>query len=167
MLKSLGLKLIFLLGIATAVVNPAKAQIAGIQRSINTINKNTFSYSIQSTIGTRTSANVSGNILADTEAILNLKSGGKITNKIGDANGNASAVFTTNPTGAGVDLKGITGENVFLIDDGTSFKSSLKSDPSLGSGSSVGEASSMAIQSTTLTIEKGSSSFISSFQEAF
>ena len=167
MLKSLSLKLIFFLGMSIAVVHPAKAQLAGIQRSINTINKNTFSYSIQSTIGTRTSANVSGNILADTEAILNLKSGGKITNKIGDANGNASAVFTTNPTGAGVDLKGITGENVFLIDDGTTFKSSLKSEPSLGSGSSVGEASSMAIQSTTLTIEKGSSSFISSFQEAF
>ena len=167
MLRSIGLKLIFFLGTALAVSHPARAQLAGIQRSINTINKNTFSYSIQSTIGTRTSANVSGNILADTEAILNLQRGGKITNKIGDANGNASAVFTTNPTGAGVDLKGITGENVFLIDDGTSFKSSLKSDPSLGSGSSVGEASSMAIQSTTLTIEKGSSSFISSFQEAF
>ena len=167
MLKSLSIKLIFLLGIATAVVHPAKAQIAGIQRSINTINKNTFSYSIQSTIGTRTSANVSGNILADTEAILNLQRGGKITNKIGDANGNASAVFTTNPTGAGVDLKGITGENVFLIDDGTSFRSSLTSDPSLGSGSSIGEASSLGIQSTTVTVEKGSSSFISSFQEAF
>ena len=167
MLKSLSLKLVFLLAIATAVVHPAKAQLAGIQRSINTVNKNTFSYSIQSTIGTRTSANVSGNILADTEAILNLQRGGKITNKIGDANGNASAVFTTNPTGAGVDLKGITGENVFLIDNGTSFKSSLTSDPSLGSGSSIGEASSLAIQSTTVTVEKGNSSFISSFQEAF
>ena len=167
MLKSLSMKLILFLGITMAVVHPAKAQLAGIQRSINTINKNTFSYSIQSTIGTRTSANVSGNILADTEAILNLKSGGKITNKIGDANGNASAVFTTNPTGAGVDLQGITGENVFLIDDGTSFKSSLKSDPSLGSGSSIGEASALAIQSTTVTVEKGNSSFISSFQEAF
>ena len=167
MLRSIGLKLIFFLGTALAVSHPARAQLAGIQRSINTINKNTFSYSIQSTIGTRTSANVSGNILADTEAILNLQRGGKITNKIGDANGNASAVFTTNPTGAGVDLKGITGENVFLIDDGTSFKSSLTSDPSLGSGSSIGEASSLAVQSTTVTVEKGNSSFISSFQEAF
>ena len=167
-MRSISLKLIFFLGSALAVVaNPAQAQLAGIQRSINTINKNTFSYSIQSTIGTRTSANVSGNILADTEAILNLQRGGKITNKIGDANGNASAVFTTNPTGAGVDLKGITGENVFLIDDGTSFKSSLTSDPSLGSGSSIGEESSLGIQSTTVTIEKGNSSFISSFQEAF
>ena len=82
-------------------------------------------------------------------------------------NGNASAVFTTNPTGAGVDLKGIAGENVFLIDDGTSFKSSLTSDPSLGSDSSIGEASSLAVQSTTVTVEKGNSSFISSFQEAF
>ena len=167
MLKSSSLKLIFFLFIAMTAVHPAKAQLAGIQRSINTINKNTFSYSIQSTIGTRTSANVSGNILADTEAILNLQRGGKITNKIGDANGNASAVFTTNPTGAGVDLKGITGENVFLIDNGTSFKSSLTSDPSLGSGSSIGEASSLAIQSTTVTVEKGNSSFVSSFQEAF
>lgn len=166
MLKSLGLKLIFFLSLL-AVVHPAKAQLAGIQRSINTINKNTFSYSIESTIGTRTSANVSGNILADTEAILNLKSGGKITNKIGDANGNASAVFTTSPTGSGVDLRGITGENVFLIDDGTSFKSSLKSDPSLGLGSSIGEASSFAIQSTTVNVEKGNSSFMSTFQEAF
>ena len=167
MLKSSSLTLIFFLFIAMTAVHPAKAQLAGIQRSINTVNKNTFSYSIQSTIGTRTSANVSGNILADTEAILNLQRGGKITNKIGDANGNASAVFTTNPTGAGVDLKGITGENVFLIDNGTSFKSSLTSDPSLGSGSSIGEASSLAIQSTTVTVEKGNSSFISSYQEAF
>ena len=166
-MKSICLKLIFFLGAALAYSYPARAQLAGIQRSINTINKNTFSYSIQSTIGTRTSANVSGNILADTEAILNLQRGGKITNKIGDANGNASAVFTTNPTGAGVDLKGITGENVFLIDDGTSFKSSLTSDPSLGSGSSIGEASSLAVQSTTVTVEKGNSSFISSFQQAF
>ena len=167
-MRSISLKLIFFLGSALAVVaSPSRAQLAGIQRSINTINKNTFSYSIQSTIGTRTSANVSGNILADTEAILNLQRGGKITNKIGDANGNASAVFTTNPTGAGVDLKGITGENVFLIDDGTSFKSSLTSDPSLGSDSSIGEASSLAVQSTTVTVEKGNSSFISSFQEAF
>ena len=166
-MKSISLKLIFFLGAALAYSYPARAQLAGIQRSINTINKNTFSYSIQSTIGTRTSANVSGNILADTEAILNLQRGGKITNKIGDENGNASAVFTTNPTGAGVDLKGITGENVFLIDNGTSFKSSLTSDPSLGSGSSIGEASALAVQSTTVTVEKGNSSFISSFQEAF
>ena len=166
-MKSISLKLIFFLGAALADSYPARAQLAGIQRSINTINKNTCSYSIQSTIGTRTSANVSGNILADTEAILNLQRGGKITNKIGDENGNASAVFTTSPTGAGVDLKGITGENVFLIDDGTSFKSSLTSDPSLGSDSSIGEASSLAVQSTTVTVEKGNSSFISSFQEAF
>ena len=167
MLKSISCKIILFLGATIAVAHPAQAQLAGIQRSINTVNKNTFSYTIQSTIGTRTSANVSGNILADTEAILNLQKGGKITNKIGDENGNASAVFTTNPTGAGVDLKGITGENVFLIDNGTSFKSILKSDPSLGSSSSIGEASSLAIQSTTVTVEKGNSSFISSFQEAF
>ena len=81
---------------------------------MNTVNKNTFSYTIQSTIGTRTSANVSGNILADTEAILNLQKGGKITNKIGDENGNVSC-FHNKSHWCGGRLKGITGENVFLM----------------------------------------------------
>ena len=84
----------------------ASAQQAGVERNIQSTLKNTFSYSIRSTIGTQTSANVSGNILANTEAILNLKSGGKITNRIGGANGNASAVFDARPNGSSVNLQG-------------------------------------------------------------
>jgi hypothetical protein len=143
------------------------AQQAGMERSMQSSLKNTFSYQITSTIGTQTSANVSGNILANTEAILNLQSGGKITNKIGDANGNASAVFDARPNGSSVNLQGITGENIYLIDDGTSFKSSLKSDESIKSSNSKGDASAMAVQSTTVRVESGTSSFISSFQKAF
>jgi hypothetical protein len=145
----------------------ASAQQAGMERSMQSSLKNTFSYQITSSIGTQTSANVSGNILADTQAILNLKSGGKITNKIGDASGNASAVFDARPNGSSVNLQGITGENIFLIDDGTSFKSSLKSDESINSSNSTGQASAMAIQSTSVKVESGTSSFISSFQKAF
>lgn len=129
--------------------------------------KSTFSYQITSTIGTQTSAKVSGNMLVNTEAILNLKSGGKISNKMGDANGNASAVFDVRPNGSSVNLQGITGENIFLIDDGTSFKSSLKSDESVKSSNSTGQASALAIQSTAVKVESGTSSFISSFQKAF
>lgn len=145
----------------------ASAQQAGVERNIQSTLKNTFSYSIRSTIGTQTSANVSGNILANTEAILNLKSGGKITNRIGGANGNASAVFDARPNGSSVNLQGISGENIFLIDDGTSFKSSLKSDELNKASISTGQASALLIQSTSVNVESGSSSFISSFQKAF
>ena len=143
------------------------AQQAGIERSTQSSVKSTFSYQITSSIGTQTSANVSGNLLAETEAILNLRRGGKITNKIGDDNGNASAVFDARPNGTSVNLNGITGENIFLIDDGTSFKSSLKSDESVKASNSVGQASSMAVQTTSVRVESGTSSFIQSFQNAF
>ena len=86
------------------ICNPIYSQIAGIERRFGTSNSNTFSYQIESTIGTQTSATVSGNILAETDAILNLKTGSKISNKIGDDSGNASAVFIATPNGANVDL---------------------------------------------------------------
>ena len=145
----------------------ASAQQAGIERSTQSSVKSTFSYQITSSIGTQTNANVSGNLLAETEAILNLRRGGKITNKIGDGNGNASAIFDARPTGTSVNLQGITGENIFLIDDGTSFKSALKSDESVNASNSVGQASSVAVQTTSVRVESGTSSFIQSFQKAF
>jgi len=150
------------------ISNPLYSQIAGIERRFGTSNTNTFSYQIESTIGTRTSATVSGNILAETDAILNLKTGSKISNKIGDENGNASAVFIATPNGANVDLSGITGENLFMIEDGTQFKSSLRMKENFNDNvQSIGEASSFAVQNTRVTVQKTNSSLINSFQQAF
>ena len=150
------------------ICNPIYSQIAGIERRFGTSNSNTFSYQIESTIGTQTSATVSGNILAETDAILNLKTGSKISNKIGDDSGNASAVFIATPNGANVDLSGITGENLFMIEDGTSFKSSLRMKDNINSNvQSIGEASSFAVQNTRVTVQKTNSSLINSFQQAF
>ncbi len=150
------------------ISNPVYSQIAGIERRFGTSNTNTFSYQIESTIGTRTSATVSGNILAETDAILNLKTGSKISNKIGDENGNASAVFIATPNGANVDLSGITGENLFMIEDGTQFKSSLRMKENFNDNvQSIGEASSFAVQNTRVTVQKTNSSLINSFQQAF
>ncbi len=150
------------------ISNPVYSQIAGIERRFGSSNSNTFSYQIESTIGTRTSATVSGNILAETDAILNLRSGSKISNKIGDDSGNASAVFIATPNGANVDLSGITGENLFIIEDGTSFKSSLKMKDEIQSNiQSIGEASSFAVQNTRVTVQKTNSTLINSFQQAF
>ena len=150
------------------ICNPIYSQIAGIERRFGTSNSNTFSYQIESTIGTQTSATVSGNILAETDAILNLKTGSKISNKIGDDSGNASAVFIATPNGANVDLSGITGENLFMIEDGTSFKSSLRMKDNINSNvQSIGEASSFAVQNTRVTVQKTNSTLINSFQQAF
>ena len=169
MLKQIAkLKIIFTLPFACIFCNPTYAQIAGIERRFGTSTSNTFSYQIDSTIGTRTSATVSGNILAETDAILNLKTGSKISNKIGDDSGNASAVFIATPNGANVDLSGITGENLFMIEDGTRFQSSLRMKDEINHNiPSVGEASSFAVQNTRVTVQKTNSTLINSFQQAF
>lgn len=139
-----------------------------LQRQINSSVKNDFSYQIITTVGTRTTANVTGNLEAETEAILKLRGGSLVTNKIGDANGNASAVFTSTPNGGNVNLQGITGENLFVIEDGSSFTSKLRTvanpNPELNS---TGDASATAVQSTTVKVESGTSTLINTFQQAF
>ena len=160
---------VLILGIAIGLPlsgQSGKAQI--IQRQINSSVKNNFSYQIITTIGTRTSASVSGNLRAETEAILNLRSGSLITNKIGDESGNASAVFSSSPNGANVNLSGITGQNLFIIEEGTSFRTKLTTiDNPNPNVSSVGEAAATAVQSTSVNVESGTSSLINTFQQAF
>lgn len=130
--------------------------------------QNTFSYRIQTTYGATTSAQVSGNLRAETEAVLKLKAGSKVTNKVGDENGNASAVFVATPNGGNVELKGITGENIFLIDDGTIFRSVLSTidnpDPNV---TSVGNASATATHATSVIVEQGSTTFENYFEQTF
>lgn len=130
--------------------------------------QNTFSYQIKTTYGATTSAQVSGNLKAETEAVLRLKSGTVITNKLGDENGNSSAVFVATPNGGNVDLKGITGENIFLIDDGTYFKAKLESvEGSDSSVNSSGSASATATHTTSVIVEKGDTSYQNTFQQTF
>ena len=160
--------LIFLYLVLNSFHLASRAQIGGIERRFGTSSTNSFGYEINSTIGTQTSANVSGNLEANTEAILNLSKGTKISNKIGDDSGNASATFSATPNGANVNLSGITGENLFLIENGTKFKSSLKMKEDFDTSiSSVGEASSFAVQNTRVQVQRSTSSFINSFQQSF
>ena len=160
--------LIFLYLVFNSFQLVSKAQIGGIEQRFGTSATNSFSYEINSTIGTQTSANVSGNLEANTEAILNLSKGSKISNKIGDDSGNASATFLATPNGANVNLSGITGENLFLIENGTKFQSSLKMKEDFDTSiSSVGEASSFAVQNTRVQVQRSTSTLINSFQQSF
>lgn len=148
---------------------PIKSFCQNVQNS-SSGSKNSFSYQINSTYGVSTSANATPNLTVDTEAILKLAPGSMVTNKFGDSRGNTSAVFTASPNGGGgsVDIKGLVGENKFMIDSGTTFRSALKtregSDPSQ---SSIGNASATASHTSTVTVEKASSSFSNTFNQSF
>ena len=148
---------------------PALAQSQG-QISRNEGSKNKFSYTIQSTYGVVTSANSNPNFIVNNEAVLVLKQGSYVTNKFGDDSGNASAVFTATPTGSTVDLNGISGKNLLLIDDGTMFRSTLRSvdakdfNPLYGT-SATGSAT--AVHTSTLTVDKEQSTFSQSFTNTF
>ena len=144
----------------------SRAQQSETKRNWGT--KSTFSYQIQSTVGVSTSINTNSNVEGNTDARLNLKPGSFITNKFGDDSGKASAVFTASPNGSNVNFEGITGENQILFDSGTSFGANLRTidnrDPNLPS---IGSASSSGVHSSTITVEKGTTSFENTIQNVF
>lgn len=159
--------LVFCIFADLPVLSQATPGMRDISKGSST--QNIFSYRIQTTYGTNTSAQVTGNMTADTEAVLKLKSGTKLTNKAGDSSGNSSAVFVATPTGANVNLSGITGENLFLIDDGTYFRSALKTvdSPTNPALTSSGTASATAIHTMTISIEKTSNSIQNYIEKAY
>lgn len=125
-----------------------------------------FQYAIQSTYGTQTSADATSNLLVEAEAILNLKEDSFLTNTAGDVGGNTSAVFTTTPTGSNVVLSGITANNQYLLDTGTSFRTALTSTEPDGQPS-IGQASATATHSMTITVTDGTTSFVNTLRENF
>ena len=125
-----------------------------------------FQYAIQSTYGTQTSADATSNLLVEAEAILNLKEDSFLTNTAGDVGGNTSAVFTTTPTGSNVVLSGITANNQYLLDTGTSFRTALTSTEPDGQPS-IGQASATASHSMTITVTDGTTSFVNTLRENF
>lgn len=128
--------------------------------------RSTFSYSIQSTYGVTTSTEATPNLIVDAEAILNLKDGTIITNKAGTIGGDTGAVITTTPNGTDVQLSGITADNQFLIDDGTSFKSSIRTGE-LDGTDQKGSASASASHSLVVTVTNNNTSFINALRENF
>lgn len=153
-------------GVIPALPASAQQTPGSSQTNKSSSLKTVFSYRIESRYGTTSSVNVSGGATGTAEAILNLKSGTTLTNKFGDGNGNASAVFLATPQGANVELKGITGENLFLIDDGTSFRTSVEA-PEGGNSTKTGTASAYATHSSSVIVEQGTQSFESTFQQTF
>ena len=144
---------------------PVSSQV--IERSnTNSGNSRVFTYSIQSTYGTQTSANASPNLKVETEAVLNLQRGSYITNKAGDIGGTTSAVFTASPGGTNVQLTGISADNLFLIDSGSRFRTALSTTTPDGQPS-IGQASATATHSMTLTVSDTQTSFYNTLRQNF
>ena len=125
-----------------------------------------FSYSIQSTYGVSTSANASPNLRVDTEAILNLKEDSYLTNTAGEVGGGTGAIFQTTPNGSNVSLTGITADNKFLLDTGTTFRAALTT-TNVDGEPSIGNASATASHSLTVTVTDGESSFFNTIRSNF
>jgi len=125
-----------------------------------------FSYSVQSTYGVNTTANASPNLRVETEAILNLKEDSQLTNKAGAIGGGTGAVFQNTPNGSNVSLTGITADNKFLLDSGTSFRAAITTTEPDGQPS-VGNASATASHSLTVTVTDGETSFFNTLRQNF
>ena len=143
------------------------SQIGITESTGRTQSKSTFSYKITSTFQTR-SAIEGTNVTGTANADVTLAPGGYITNKVGDENGNAGATFTATPNGSSVALEGVTGENLYILEGGSTFTSDIKTvdnpDPSLPVR---GSATATAIQQTIVDVNYGSESFQSSFEQTF
>ena len=157
--------LIFFIASATAL--PTVAQVGITETTGRSQSKSTFSYTITSTFQTRSSVEGT-NVTGTANANVTLAPGGYITNKVGDENGNASATFTATPTGSSVALEGVTGENLYILEGGSTFTSDIETvdnpDPSLPVR---GSATATAIQQTIVDVNYGSESFQSSFEQTF
>jgi len=148
-----------------AMQPPGKTQL--LERNNTNFGTNRiFSYSVQSTYGVNTSANASPNLKVETEAVLNLKEDSQLTNKAGAVGGGTGATFQNTPNGSNVTLTGITADNKFLIDSGTSFRAALTSLEADGQPS-IGNASATASHSLTVTVNNGESSFFNTIRENF
>lgn len=165
LVKRLMLRFTFALAVSVLGATASQAQILE-RTSTNSGTNRVFTYSIQSTYGTQTSADATPNLKVETEAVLNLKEDSFLTNTAGDVGGSTSAVFTTTPTGSNVVLTGITANNQFLLDNGTSFRSALTSTEPDGQPS-VGSASATASHTMTITVSDGTSSFLNTLRENF
>ena len=153
--------------LAFAILSPSASQAQILERTVTNSDTNrVFQYSVQSTYGTQTSADATPNLRVETEAVLNLKEDSFLTNTAGDVGGNTSAVFTTTPTGSNVVLSGITANNQFLLDTGTSFRTALTSTEPDGNPS-IGSASATATHTMTITVSDGTSSFLNTLRENF
>ena len=144
---------------------PVNAQL--LERSNTNWGTNrVFSYSVTTTYGTNISIEASPNVITKAEAILNIKEDSVIQNTAGDIGGETGATIVTTPTGTTANLTGITVNNNFILDEGTSFYTSAESGEQNGEAQRA-NVTATANHSVTLSITNNESSFYNTLRENF
>ena len=164
----IGLSSLSLFSLFSVFLAPySHAQVGIIESTGRSSSKSVFSYKITSTFTTQSSVEGT-NITGDAKANVELAPGGYITNKIGDDGGNAGATFDASPTGSTVQLQGVTGENLYLLEGGSTFTSNIETVENPDPSKAVrGTARATAIQTTIVDVNYGSETFQSSFEQTF
>ena len=143
------------------------AQVGIIESTGRSSSKSVFSYKITSTFSTQSTVEGT-NVIGDAKANVTLAPGGYITNKIGDDSGNAGATFDASPNGSTVQLQGVTGENLYLLEGGSTFTINIETVENPDPSKAVrGTSRATAIQTTIVDVNYGSESFQSSFEQTF
>ena len=159
---SILLHIIFMLG-SIFICTDASAQI--ISRSPTSRSQSSTSYSIVSNITAITQSESNGNIDAFSDVVLNLVPGIEPDNTI-----EGGVTFSASPNSSSIDLTGLSGDNLFVFDEGSTLSSTVKSidDAPPVLDESKASTSAFIIQQTTLTIRKNTTNTqVASFKDAF
>lgn len=153
------------LGVGSLLPTATRAQVLESSKT-NWGSNRVFSYAVTTTYGVNTSVQASPNVKTKAEAVLNLKEDSVVTNTAGDIGGNTSAVIVTTPGGTTANLSGITANNEFYIDNGTTFHASAETDEQDGEPQNA-NVSATASHTLTLTITNNETAFYNTLRENF
>ena len=151
--------------VPTMIGMSANAQLLESART-NWGTNRVFSYSVTTTYGTNISIEASPNVITKAEAILNIKEDSVIQNTAGDIGGETGATIVTTPTGTTANLTGITVNNNFILDEGTSFYTSAESGEQNGEAQRA-NVTATANHSVTVSITNNENSFYNTLRENF
>ena len=141
--------------------------LSQITSNISSGNNVRTSVSLSNTMGVYNTIDVSPNVEVINEASLVIKPGSTIQDSFGDAQGALSGNIVVTPGSANVNLSGLSAKNNYIIDQGTSFSSTMRSLPGTNHGKAVGNTSVGMRHDMTLTIDQTTSSFSQSFSQSF
>ena len=139
-----------------------------VNQGITDSKSDSVSYTLKNVIGTSATGSFSGDVKLFSNSIINIKKDSFIQNRFGGDDGSASLSYSDLGETKFLQIEGIDAENEFILDEGTSFVSSIESGESSGEQeNNTGTTNALLIQETTIEYKEKSEESLTSFQQAF
>lgn len=139
-----------------------------VNQGITDSKSDSTSYTLKNVIGTSASGSFSGDVKLFSNSVVNIKEDSFIQNRFGGEDGTASLSYTDLGATKLLQIEGINAENEFILDEGTSFTSSIESGENESDlENNTGTTSALLIQETTIEYTEKAEESLSSFQQAF